>query len=1293
MPRLLVLVVFLWPALARATVPVDDFEDVSDWSGVAAETATVHQGARAGRWGDHLTRGTARKAFATPLDASAAKNLDLWCWSAVANGAGVEVVLESENPASSGSDYYSTHLVVDWAGWRRIRWPLASFGVSRQPLGWDQIKAVSFHAIGWGNTPQADTVLILDDLAFDGGPVVSWTGTWGWESGAYVYRYAVRLENGSGQARTFSLSLDAGAGFVASLTPVSTLLAAGASTTAQAVITIPATSVTPARALESRLAALSVKESAQEIDVQALRAVVPFAQRPHPRTLVDAADFARIATWVAKDAWAASARDGIVSSADDWPVGFQKKYGVSAWALPPEGGQWTLWYVCPTHGVHLVYSPPMTHTCPVDSKVWTGWPYDQVIYAWMHQDLAEKARVLALASKLTGDAGKAQAAIGILKAYADAYGTYPIHDVDGRATTSGARALAQTLDESSWLIDLAWAYDLVADATSLADADRAHIEKDLLRASAATIARNGAGESNWQSWHNGALAAVGFALDDPLLLSDALDSPTDGFEYQMAHSVSGDGLWYEGSWGYHFFALDPLAQTAQMARRAGRDLFARPALRSMYFAPLLFAQPDLTLPAFNDDGGSSLVSNASDFEVAYERYGDPAAAGPASKRTRGEAALLFGAEALPIAPAPPSASALFPDSGFAVLRAGAGIDQRYLAFKFGPHGGWHGHYDKLGFVLFGRGGVLAVDPGTQSYAAPTHATWDKVTLSHNTVVVDGKTQAEATGSLHRYVALPAVSMAAADAGGAYATARLLRTMVLAGDYVVDRFRVRATDGAAHAVDWALHGYGALATSLTTTAYAGLPAGDGYQHVSSPKAAQTDADWTAVFQQGDTTPRTYGSVWPSDPAATGTFTRTTERASGGSWSGKLQYAFGKTGIYLLFSTPTLPEIHEAPTGIRLQVWGDGSNQKLSVRLNDATGERFVKTIGSVDWNGWKAIDLADLSTWSHYLGNADGVFDPPVKTATLEVGAQSAASGALFVDDVHLTYAAAGEVTAEDFEIPARALSLRMLAAAGTTVVQGNGLGPDLLQPVPMLLARRSAKDTTFVASLEPYGDAAAVTTLEALPTDAADADEALAVAAAGPRFADALLALADGQGGARRTFGTNACDGVLCLVRRGADGKLVRLVLAQGKSLEGSEGALIQAAQVAAGLQVDLAAGGALEVTTSGGIAGELRVRAPATLSATLDGQPVPFVQDGEMAVLLGAGLAADAGLSQDAAGANGADASPSPADAATTGDAGAGSPDAGSVTGTPSGCGCSAPGGGAWAVFALVGLLRRRKV
>ena len=55
-------------------------------------------------------------------------------------------------------------------------------------------------------------------------------------------------------------------------------------------------------------------------------------------TLLDASDFTRIASLVGLQAWASSARDGIVNAADGWPESFETEYGLTAWQLPPEGG-------------------------------------------------------------------------------------------------------------------------------------------------------------------------------------------------------------------------------------------------------------------------------------------------------------------------------------------------------------------------------------------------------------------------------------------------------------------------------------------------------------------------------------------------------------------------------------------------------------------------------------------------------------------------------------------------------------------------------------------------------------------------------------------------------------------------------------------------------------------------------------------------------------------------------------------------------------------------------------------
>ena len=339
---------------------------------------------------------------------------------------------------------------------------------------------------------------------------------------------------------------------------------------------------------------------------------------------------------------------------------------------------------------------------------------------------------------------------------------------------SGARVLSQTLDESGWLVDMAWAYDLVAGSGALSAGELATVEEGLLRACASTIKRHDSGMSNWQAWHNAAMAAAGRALEDPRWVAHAVWGPS-GFAFHMDESVLEDGFWYESSWGYHFYTLTPMTYLAELGARGGFPLYDDPSLQSMYTAPVQFAPPDLVLPSFNDSGSVDLRRSASwRMEAAYKAYGDPLYAVPLVGETRREQALFWGAEALPEEAIGVEESLLFPDSGYAVVRGGREGDPWYLALDYGTHGGWHGHYDKLGYVFFARGELLALDPGSHSYALPLHDTWDRSTVAHNTIVVDETDQREATGEVLQFRPSQLATWVRASAGPVYENISLTR---------------------------------------------------------------------------------------------------------------------------------------------------------------------------------------------------------------------------------------------------------------------------------------------------------------------------------------------------------------------------------------------------------------------------------------------------------------------------------------------------------------------------------------
>src|SRR5512145_293463 len=687
------------------TILIDDFEAIDDWNGLALEATTVHSGAGAGRWQDHPQNPTARKSFNPPLDVSQMNVFECWLYSGQANNAHVMVILDSQNEADpEGSDYYSYEIKITWSGWKYLRIPLEDFTIARQPLGWQEIQAVALRASGWNNIPQADTLLILDDMRFTTGAISRAVYTANYDGNDFLYTYTLDLQERLGATRSVSFQAEQPAGypFEISFQPANLTLPANGTAQANVLIRIPSTQITPARQLTAHQATIVAVEGNNRIDAITLEAAVPLlSPGGHPRLLFNAADLARINTWVVSDPWTANARNSIISAADDWPDSFTEKYYLSTWVLHPEGGQWGAWYICPQGGANLQYEGPGQHVCPLDGQVYSGWPYDQVIYGRMNSNLAQTAATLGLAYQFTGNIRYAQSAAEILLAYADAYSNYPLHDINDEPNPSGGRVTAQTLDESNWLISVAWAYDLVADSGTLSAGQRSHIEQDLLYAAANLIDHNRREMSNWQSWHNAAIGAVGFALQDPLLIGQALNDPNNSFEFQMQASVSADGFWHEGSWAYHLFSLQAHRYLAEMAARSGIDLYANPALHKMFTAPLQFAVPDLSLPPFNDSGSINLANYDDLYESAYQRYGDAWLVAPLVKRREREA-LLWGVQTLPAPTSPDVASILFPDAGYAVLRNVENEYPLYLALDFGPHGGGHGHYDKLGFVSFGR---------------------------------------------------------------------------------------------------------------------------------------------------------------------------------------------------------------------------------------------------------------------------------------------------------------------------------------------------------------------------------------------------------------------------------------------------------------------------------------------------------------------------------------------------------------------------------------------------------------
>ena len=479
--------------------------------------------------------------------------------------------------------------------------------------------------------------------------------------------------------------------------------------------------------------------------------------------------------------------------------------------LSSDGGR------CPEHGAPLAFDPfdAHAHRCPVDGAVWRGERHDRWWITWYQLWLAERAVHAATLAALGVDASLASFARQVLEEYSERYLAYPNRD----NVLGPSRPFFSTYLESIWVLQLAIALDLL-EAIGAAGSLGARVRDRLIEPSMALIASYDEGGSNRQVWNDAALLAGGTLLGESRLAQRAIASPT-GVLAQLESGLLTDGTWYEGE-NYHLFAHRGLWYGVTMMERAGvpvppplGDRFAEG-----FATPLASALPDFTFPSRRDSQYAVSLRQwrfAESCELGVARRDDPRLLGAlwmlyegcdlprgdtgrwrsTADSERNEAAtalgradlgwrsLLLARETLPRLAPVPARSALLAGQGLAVLRRDAG--RTYLALDYGHSGGGHGHPDRLNLLLSRGADRWLDDMGTGSYVDPS-LHWYRSTLAHNAPLVDGRSQAEADGTLRAYDERGGAGWV--DAGvvlgeGADAT-RLRRSLVAMPDYAVDR---------------------------------------------------------------------------------------------------------------------------------------------------------------------------------------------------------------------------------------------------------------------------------------------------------------------------------------------------------------------------------------------------------------------------------------------------------------------------------------------------------------------------
>ncbi|MGL6312460.1 heparinase II/III domain-containing protein [Vibrio sp. WXL103] len=411
--------------------------------------------------------------------------------------------------------------------------------------------------------------------------------------------------------------------------------------------------------------------------------------------------------------------------------------------VPVDGrATWNLYYFCPEHGVRLTWDrdKPESHCCPVDGKEFTGEPYDGAWWRWLNGLNAKACYDLGLLWHLTDEPIYLEKVREILLAYATYYPDYEVHG--GIPYNGPGKANAQTLCEANCHIDLARGYDFIKQALTTEEQEK--IEQRLLREGAEFLMEHRTAQlHNHEMKINATIGVIGLLLDDQRYLEFALNTEY-GIHYQLDNGGIGEGMWFEGSIHYHYYALQALLNFEKMACNTPYSVASNPNYLKLLKFPLQLVMNTGDFPRLNDCiAGQEKLVHAHLFEFAYkqtpcEEFARVLASIYQNISRENIDALLYGVDELPDAQPLQCQSIHAPGAGITIAHDSE-MDNAML-LKHAPYGGEHDHYDRLGLILVRDGVEILPDLGTTGYGAELHYGYYKNTATHNTLVVNQQNQ-------------------------------------------------------------------------------------------------------------------------------------------------------------------------------------------------------------------------------------------------------------------------------------------------------------------------------------------------------------------------------------------------------------------------------------------------------------------------------------------------------------------------------------------------------------------------
>ena len=487
---------------------------------------------------------------------------------------------------------------------------------------------------------------------------------------------------------------------------------------------------------------------------------------------------------------------------------------------------WGHAYFCSECGSFLEINPrdPHHHRCPHCGKIMEGPEYDGAWVYLYRYDAVMSALGAAVLYRITREEEYLAYFQRVVGFYAENWYRFCEH---GRHTwpSGNGKITPQALNEAIFLVKICTGLALLME--DLPTQFLEQVKAWFLLPCAYFLDVQKRRIHNIPCWINAAVGTAGLMTGQDDLIQRAFSRPFGLSDQVRGGGVTASGFWYEGSIHYHFFTLEAFMNTLLFARFYGQEIpqDVTERIYGMLIAPCQYAFSNGELPNPNDGWPNlNLKTYSFIYEMGARIFREDAEKGrhlaalsakirqlsiqrvavPLSYPTyAGDVSLewlLYAQEAektemekIPYF----QRSYVFEASQFATLKT----KNVEVFYKFGHCTASHAHPDKMNVEIRAFGQRVSHDLSNCGYAAKLCAEFHRTSVSHNTVVMDGKNHP--TTDPGQLLSFDGKEISA-RAPEAYPGIHFVRQLQLENDILRDTFRIENPQKQWHTWDFFLH---------------------------------------------------------------------------------------------------------------------------------------------------------------------------------------------------------------------------------------------------------------------------------------------------------------------------------------------------------------------------------------------------------------------------------------------------------------------------------------------------------